>query len=92
MPPSYAGDRDIAPREPFDQSAGRLSDDLPIFGPGLIARTIRVAREDVAWVRYLLEAEDGLANLYSSGDGAVTLIAPAGREKQLDAFIADLDI
>jgi len=63
----------------------------PLFdGPGLVTRRVRVARDQVAWVRYVLEAYDGLAHLHSSGGGTLTLVAPTSRSALLDGVIDDL--
>ncbi|MCB9594581.1 MAG: DUF4911 domain-containing protein [Sandaracinaceae bacterium] len=63
----------------------------PLFdGDGLITRRVEVARDQVAWVRYVLEAYEGLAHLHSDGGGELTLVAPADRARELDAVIDDL--
>ncbi len=61
-----------------------------LLGEGLVSRRVRVARADVAWVRYVLEAHDGLANLHGSGDGTLTLITTSSLERELDAVLHDL--
>ncbi len=55
-----------------------------------MTRHVRVARDQVAWVRYVLEAHDGLAHLHSSGGGTLTLVAPTCRAEELDGVIDDL--
>lgn len=63
----------------------------PLFdGEGLVTRCLRVPRDQVAWVRYVLEAHDGLANLHGAGDGTVTLVAPSSRAEELDAVLEEL--
>ncbi|MFK7987925.1 MAG: DUF4911 domain-containing protein [Sandaracinaceae bacterium] len=63
----------------------------PLFlGPGLVARTIEVERADVAWVRYVVEAHDGLANLHGDKDGTITLVTTPGMLDELDRLIGDL--
>jgi hypothetical protein len=77
-----------------------------LIGPGLVARRVRLPRADVAMLRYLIEAYDGLANLHGArgdgarGDGArgdaasglatVTLVTPASRVVELDGLLDDL--
>ena len=64
----------------------------PLYvGPGLVSRTIEVARADVAWVRYVVEAHDGLANLHGDKDGTVTLVTTPSMVAELDRLIADLE-
>lgn len=53
---------------------------------------MRVSREEVAWVRYVLEAHDGLANLYGDGTDVITLVTPTCNEAELDAVIAELGL
>lgn len=64
----------------------------PLLGPGLVARRVRVPREEVAWLRYVLEAHDGLANLHGTGDGAITLVTTTSRAAELDEVLAELGI
>jgi hypothetical protein len=60
-------------------------------GAGLVERPVLVAREQVAYVRYLLEAHEGLAFLHGDGSGVVLLVAPESQTRQLDLLIADLE-
>jgi hypothetical protein len=62
---------------------------LPI-GPGLCLRRVRIARESIAWLRYTLEAHEGLAFMHSDGTGEVSLLTTDSQERALDALIADL--
>lgn len=64
-----------------------MSADTLIEGPGLTQRRIRVANQDVVWLRCVLEAYDGLATLYGDGSGIVTLSTPCDRIAELDALI-----
>jgi hypothetical protein len=66
--------------------------DEPILGEGLVGRRVRVAREDVAWLRYVLEAHEGLANLHGSSDGTITLVTTRELAAELDAVIAELGL
>ena len=63
----------------------------PLFvGPGMVARTIHVPRAEVAWVRYVVEAHDGLANVHVAKGGVVTLVTTEEQAELLDAVIEDL--
>jgi len=55
-----------------------------------VARRVLVAREAVAFLRGVLEAEDGLAFMHGDGAGAVWVLAPAERAPELDRLIQDL--
>src|SRR3954471_6031936 len=70
-------------------------------GPGLVERLVRVRPEQVAWLRYTLEAHEGLAFMHvegrglarepdSQGSGEVWLLAPVGFAAALDELIGDL--
>jgi hypothetical protein len=59
-------------------------------GPGLCQRKVRVARAAVAWLRYTLEAHEGLAFMHSDGSGLVSLLTTESQGAALDALIADL--
>ncbi len=69
----------------------------PSFSPrgeGLVERYARIRPENVAWLRYVLEAHEGLAFMHvdedSHGSGRVLLLAPACLGAQLDELIDDL--
>ena len=62
----------------------------PVLGEGLIARTLRIADEDVVWLRGVLDGYEGLAVLFGDGSGTVILATPADRERELDDVLADL--
>ncbi|HJL16144.1 MAG TPA: DUF4911 domain-containing protein [Sandaracinaceae bacterium LLY-WYZ-13_1] len=61
-----------------------------LIGPGVVARTIRVPKDQVAWVRWVVEAHDGLANLHFARGGRITLVTPESQADALDEVIADL--
>lgn len=54
-------------------------------------RSVLVAREQVAFLRYVLEAHEGLAFMHGDGSGVILLLAPTSQERALDALIADLE-
>lgn len=59
-------------------------------GTGLLTRRVRVRTDQVAFVRYVLEAEDGVGLLHGDGTGELTMIAPHGQGAALDRLITDL--
>lgn len=63
-----------------------------LLGPGLTSRRVRVPREEVAWLRYVLEGHDGLANLYGDGGEVIVLVTTVERAAELDAVIAELGL
>jgi hypothetical protein len=60
-------------------------------GNGLCVRAVMVERAQVAWLRYLLEAHEGLAFMHSDGSGVVSLLTTDSQRAALDALIADLE-
>ncbi len=64
----------------------------PILGEGLASRRVRVARSEVAWLRYVLEAHDGLANLHGDGEGAITIVTTTSRAAELDEILEELGV
>lgn len=58
---------------------------------GLIARNIHCAAAEVVYVKSIVTAYDGLCCLISANDATVQLIAPRGREAELDLLVADLE-
>ena len=60
-------------------------------GAGLIERPLLVAREQVALLRYVLEAHEGLGLMHGDGSGVIMLLAPESQAAALDALIDDLE-
>jgi hypothetical protein len=63
---------------------------LPL-GPGLCVTRVRVVPAQVAWLRYTLEAHEGLAFMHSDGSGWVSLLTTESQTSALAALIADLE-
>jgi hypothetical protein len=67
---------------------------VPTFrptGPGLIERPVLIARADVAFLRYVLEAHEGLAFMHGDGSGVVLILAPESQQVALEELLADLE-
>ncbi len=60
-------------------------------GIGLVERRVLIARDQVAFLRYVLEGHDGVALMHGDGSGAVSLFAPESQAATLDLLIADLE-
>jgi hypothetical protein len=69
------------------------SNDAPYkpAGPGLVERRVLINRDQVAWLRYVIEAHEGLGFMHGDGTGAVYLFAPESQAGALDELIADLE-
>ena len=63
---------------------------LEIVSAGMLVREISVGAPDVVFVKGLLEASEGLAAVFAERGGELTLVAPQGREAELDELVADL--
>lgn len=80
----------MKPTQDAGGQAGSGSARFSPVGPGLLVWQARVPAENVAWLRYVLEAEDGLAFMHSDGSGVVLLLCPEGRAREMRVLLADL--
>lgn len=56
----------------------------------MVTRRLLVRAPDVAYLKGIVEAHDGLAQVFAEGGGDLTLAAPADRERELDELVRDL--
>ncbi len=63
---------------------------VPYVGPGMIARHCLVSAEKVVIVKGILEAHEGLAQVYSQKGGTLVIAAPVDRSEELDGVLASL--
>ena len=56
----------------------------------MISRRLIVRAKDVAFLKGIVEAHEGLAQVFAEGGGDLTIAAPAGREAELDELVQDL--
>jgi len=56
----------------------------------MIARRLVVRAKDVVFVKGVVEAHDGLAQVFSKHGGELDIMAVAGREDELEELVADL--
>jgi hypothetical protein len=59
-------------------------------GEGMISRGLVVRAPDVVFVKGVVEAHDGLAHVFAEHGGDLTIVATAGRERELEELVADL--
>ena len=59
-------------------------------GDAMVTRRLVVRAKDVVFVKGIVEASEGLAQLYAEKGGDITLAAPAGRARELDLLVEDL--
>ena len=62
----------------------------PLIGEGMITRRLVVRAKDVAFLKGIVEAHEGLAQVFAEAGGDLTIAAPAGRDAELDELVADL--
>jgi hypothetical protein len=62
----------------------------PLVGAGMVTRRLVVRAPDVAFLKGIVEAHDGLACVFAEQGGDLVLAAPADREAELAALARDL--
>jgi hypothetical protein len=56
----------------------------------MVLRRVVVRARDVVLFKGIVEAHDGLAQVFAEAGGDLTVAAPASREAELDALLEDL--
>jgi hypothetical protein len=56
----------------------------------MVVRRVLVASPDVVFVKGIIEALEGLAQVFAVGGGELTIAAPSDRAAELDAVVDDL--
>lgn len=56
----------------------------------MVTRRIVVRAKDVAFLKGIVEAHDGLAAVFAESGGDLVVASPADREAELDALVRDL--
>ena len=62
----------------------------PFVGPGMVTRRVVVRTADVVFVKGIIEALDGIAQVFAEHGGDLTLASPLDRAADLDALVDDL--
>jgi len=62
----------------------------PLLGEGLVARRLVVRAKDVAFLKGVVEAHEGLAVVFAESGGELTLASAADRETELNELVHDL--
>jgi hypothetical protein len=62
----------------------------PLVGEGLVTRRLVLRAKDVAFFKGVVEAHEGLANVFAEHGGDLTIAAPADREHELEQLVTDL--
>jgi hypothetical protein len=56
----------------------------------MVVRRVLIASRDVVFVKGIVEALEGLAQVFAEQGGEVTLASPSDRAAELDALVDDL--
>ena len=62
----------------------------PFVGPGMVTRTLVVRAADVVFVKGVVEASEGIAQVFAEHGGDLTIAAPEDREAELDLLLIEL--
>ncbi len=62
----------------------------PLIGEGMVTRRVRLRAPDVVFLKGIVEAHDGLAQVFAEKGGDLTLASPADREAELEELVTDL--
>jgi hypothetical protein len=62
----------------------------PCVGEGMVVRRMVIRAKDVVFLKGIVEAHEGLAQVFAESGGDLTLAAPEGRAEELDRLIDDL--
>ncbi len=56
----------------------------PMVGDGMVIRRIVIRAADVVFLKGIVEAHEGIAQVFAENGGDLTLAAPADRQAELD--------
>ena len=59
----------------------------PLIGPEMVTRRMVVRSKDVVFVKGVIEATEGLAQVFAEGGGDLVIAAPKERAAELDEFL-----
>ena len=62
----------------------------PMIGEGMVAFRVRVRSPDVVFFKGVLDAYDGLCQVFAESGGDLTIAGPRERAHEIDAVLADL--
>ena len=62
----------------------------PCVSDGMVTRRIVVRAADVVFLKGIVEAHDGVAQVFAERGGDLVLAAPTSRARELDELVVDL--
>lgn len=60
------------------------------YGEGMVSRRILVPSAQVVFVKGIIDAHEGLAQVFADSGGDLMVAAPANRARELDELVDDL--
>lgn len=60
------------------------------IGADMVSRRLVVRAPDVAFLKGIVDAHEGLAQVFAERGGDLVLASPADRAEELDALVSDL--
>lgn len=60
------------------------------IGVGMVSRRVMLRAKDVVFLKGIVEASEGVAQVFAERGGDLTLASPISRERELDLLIDDL--
>src|SRR4051812_24750395 len=73
---SKAGDSSWRPRRPVTKNDAFIMPTPPLIGEGMVTRRLIVRARDVAFLKGIVEAHEGLAAVFAESGGDLTLASP----------------
>ncbi|NOU33769.1 MAG: hypothetical protein HOO96_38240 [Polyangiaceae bacterium] len=61
-----------------------------MVGDGMVIRRIVIRAADVVFLKGIVEAHEGIAQVFAENGGDLTLAAPADRQAELDQLVDSL--
>jgi hypothetical protein len=62
----------------------------PCVGEGMVVRRVQLRAKDIVFFKGIVDASEGLAQVFSARGEDLTVASPADREAELDAMLDDL--
>ena len=63
---------------------------VPAIGVGMVTRKLLIGARDVVFAKGIVEALEGVAQVFAEGGGDLILASPCDREAELDSLARDL--
>jgi hypothetical protein len=77
-----------SPDSPRD--GGRDATPIAPLGPGMVSRRVSLPSPEVVFLKGILEAHDGLAQVYAEKGGQLTICTTTEQAGELDALLTSL--